>query len=448
MRDLTLPRWTRLVISFVAAVVMGLFCSVVLSGEKITPAGVISASISFALVYAVALALLSLSRETELMSGFTFAVLAMATLVFIRVCLLYYHSADYTTFLVRWVESLRNMKVAEALSTPVGDYNVPYLYLLLIISRIPAPDIVFIKAISCIFDMLLGYSVMLCVRRFTESKGICLLSFILTCAIPTVILNGSMWAQCDSIYGFFCVMTVYYALCGRGRPAMIMFGLAFAFKLQAIFLAPAIIICLFVGRIKLRHLVWFPIVNLLAVLPSVICGRNIVDVFSIYLKQTQNYPSLDMNAPTVFRFVFNVEFDWFNMLGIMFAGFGVLCMLYFAFYKRDRIDARALLAFFWLSAMAVPYFLPRMHERYFFVADVLSLALFIVARKLWYVPVITIFSSFVAYAYFLFKGVTLVNYIWVAFALLIVIALVIKDLYKYMNSLPEQKKACEVAQNG
>ena len=451
MRDIAIPRSIRLVMSLAAVIVMGVFCATTLAGQMVTQSGIITTSISFALIYGVALVLLSFSKETEQASGFTFAVLAMATLVFIRVCLLYYQSADYTTFLVNWVESLRQMNLVKALSTPLGDYNLSYLYLLFIISKIPAPDLVLIKALSCLFDILLGFAVMKCVSVFTKSNGIRLLSFVLTCAIPTVILNGSMWAQCDSIYGFFCVMAVYYALVGRGRPAMIMFGVAFAFKLQAIFLVPAIIICLFIGKIKLRHLLWFPIVNVLAVLPAVVCGRGIIDVFSIYLKQTQNYPSLDMNAPTVFRFVFNVEFEWFNMLGIMLAGFGVLCMLYFAFYKRNKIDNRALLTFFWLSAMAVPYFLPRMHERYFFVADVLSLVLFIVARKLWYVPVITIFSSFVAYAYFLFKGVTLVNYIWVAFALLIVITLVIKDVYKYMNSVPNVANSAEdkeVAENG
>ena len=358
---------------------------------------------------------------------------------------MYYASSDYTTFLSNWVKDLKNMPLASALSTPVGDYNVPYLYILLFISRIPASDLVLIKAVSCLFDVLLGYSVMLVTREITKSKSVSLLAFVITLAIPTVILNGAMWGQCDSIYAFFCVMTLYFVLRKRGIMAVVMFSLAFSFKLQTVFLFPAIIICLFIGRIKPLHLVAFPIINLLMVLPSVICGRNILDVFMIYFKQTQNYPSLDMNAPTIFRFVFNVNFEWFNMLGIMLGGFGVLCLLYFAFIKRDKIDDRALVTFFYLSALTVPYLLPRMHERYFFVADVLSLALFLIARKLWYVPLVTIFASFVAYAYYLFGGVTLVNYIYVAFALLVIIILVVKDLYKYLNASAVMNKE---AQNG
>ena len=333
------------------------------------------------------------------------------------------------------------MPIGSALSTPVGDYNVPYLYILLIISRIPASDLVLIKAVSCLFDILLGFAVMLVTREITKSKSISLLAFVITIAIPTVILNGAMWGQCDSIYAYFCVMTLYFVLRKKGSAAIIMFSLAFSFKLQTVFLLPAIIICLFIGRVKPLQLVWFPIVNLIMVLPAVICGRSIFDVFMIYFKQTQNYPSLDMNAPTIFRFVFNVDFEWFNMLGIMLAGFGVLCLLYFAFIKRDKIDNRALITFFYLSALSVPYLLPRMHERYFFVADVLSVLVFLVARKLWYVPVINIFASFIAYAYYLFGGVTIVNYIYVAILLMVIILLVIKDLYKYLNACSVGKEA-------
>lgn len=444
MKDITLPRGIKFLVSAFASVVMGLFCAVVLSGETIMLSTLIVTAVSFSLIYLVALLLLSFAKETDNISGFCFGVLSVATLVFIRVCLLYFASADYNTFLSHWVEDLKNMSVVSALSTPVGDYNVPYLYILLIISRIPASDLVLIKAVSCLFDILLGYAVMLVTREITKSKSISLLAFVITIAIPTVILNGAMWGQCDSIYAYFCVMTLYFVLRKKGAASVIMFSLAFSFKLQTVFLLPAVIICLFIGRIKPLHLVWFPIVNLVMVLPSVVCGRNIFDVFMIYFKQTQNYPSLDMNAPTIFRFVFNVDFEWFNMLGIMLAGFGVLCLLYFAFIKRDKIDNRALITFFYLSALAVPYLLPRMHERYFFVADVLSVLVFLVARKLWYVPVINIFASFVAYAYYLFGGVTIVNYIYVAFALMVIILLVIKDLYKYMNTYSVGKEA----QNG
>lgn len=434
MKDLAIPRFMKLGISAAAAIVMGIFCAAVLVGQQASLSYIITTSVAFSIIYLVALLLLSYREETDMLSGFTFAVLSMATLVFIRVCLLYYASADYNNFLAHWVNDFKNMSVVDALSTPIGDYNVPYLYILLIIAKIPAPDLVLIKAVSCLFDILLGYAAMLITRKLTDSKSISLLAFILTTAIPTVILNGSMWGQCDSIYGFFCLMILYYALCKKGAKAMIMFSLAFAFKLQAMFLIPALIICLFIGNIKLRHLIFFPIVNLLAVLLTVVCGRNLFEVLTIYFRQTQNYPSLDMNAPTIFRFVFNVNFDWFNMLGIMLGGFGVLCLLYFAFIKRDRIDNRALVTFFYLSAIAVPYFLPRMHERYFFVADLLSFVLFLAVRKLWYVPLINIFASFVAYAYYLFYGVTIINYVYVAFALLVIIILVIKDLYKYLNT--------------
>ena len=47
MRDLTLSRPIKLAVSLIAAIVMGVFCSVVLSGEEVSTAGIISVSISF-----------------------------------------------------------------------------------------------------------------------------------------------------------------------------------------------------------------------------------------------------------------------------------------------------------------------------------------------------------------------------------------------------------------
>ena len=442
MRGYEINRTVKLILSAVAAVVMAVFISAsYIIGENGAGANeVLPSAICFSLIYLVALVILSFAKETDDIVRFGFAALGLATLIFIRVCMVYYQSADYTTFLVNWVESMRKMSVLDVMRTPIGDYNMPYLYILLIISRIPASDLVLIKAVSCLFDVLLAFAVLKCSRLLIKSEKICLLSFILTLAIPTVILNGSMWSQCDSIYAFFIVMTFYFALKKKGTLAIIMFALAFSFKLQAVFLFPAVAACLMSGRIKARHLLFFPATALAAVAPVLVCGRSFADTFSVYFNQTQNYPSLDMNAPTVYRFVFNVSFEHFNTAGIMLAGFGALCLIYMAYEKRDRIDNTSLLMFFYLSMLALPYFLPRMHDRYYFVADVLSLLVFLCNRKLWYVPIINIFSSFVAYAYFLFAGVTVVNYIYLSIALLIMIAVCIRELYRRLRDTAPLKR--------
>ena len=47
--------------------------------------------------------------------------------------------------------------------------------------------------------------------------------------------------------------------------------------------------------------------------------------------------------------------------------------------------------------MGIPYFLPHMHERYFFVADILTLALAVAAPEYMVLPVLTQFASLLGY---------------------------------------------------
>ena len=431
MKELRLRRFYKILVACVAAVVMLMFTTAyTVMKSKVAFTSALAVGIPFTLVYMLALFFAVIMPETDGISGFALAVLGFATLVFIRVCLVYYRSGDYNSFLVHWVEQMRGLSPIQAIETPIGDYNVPYLYVLLLISRIPVSDLVLIKAFSCVFDVLLAYSAALCARKLLRSEAATVLTLVLTAAVPTVVLNGAMWGQCDSVYAFFCVMTLYFILQKKGWLAMLFYSFAFSFKLQAIFLLPAIVICLFAEKLRPIHLVMFPAGFIGTALPALLCGRSFSDTFMIYFRQTQTYGSLDLNAPTVYRFVANVDDKIFSAAGVMLGGLVALCFIYFGFRLRDRIDDRLLVKLFFISALLIPYFLPRMHERYYFVADILSVLYFLVDRKRWYVPFITVFTSFVSYAYYLFGGITLVNYVWLSTALLILLIICLRDVYR------------------
>ncbi len=417
MKDIYLPKKIKAAVFAAALIAMVPFMVITCGFEGADAAAV---GIAFGLIYAVAAAILILSRSTDRISSFLFALFALSALVYIRVMLLYYRSGDYNNFLVHWVGDMRGMSAAEAMRTPIGDYNMPYMYLLLFISRMPCDDIILIKAFSCLFDVLLAWAVMLTVGHLTGSKTKSLVSFFALLALPTVTLNGAMWGQCDAIYAFFCVLTFYLLLKKRGSLAMLALSAAFSVKLQTVFIFPAVICCLFTKKLRFRDLVWFPAGFAAASLPALIAGRSFADTFMIYINQTQNYASLDMNCPTVFRFVYNVEFDNFNAVGIMLGGLAALTVVYAGWRLRRRTDGITMLKLFCLSAISVVYFLPRMHERYYFLADVFTLMLVFAEFKLWYVPAATVLSSFVAYAYYLFGGVTLIDYRWLSLGLLAV----------------------------
>ena len=153
---------------------------------------------------------------------------------------------------------MKGLSAGKALTEKIGDYNMPYLYFLLGVSRAETSSLVLIKWFSCIFDFVTAFFVMKCVGLKTENKSLLYFSFILTAALPTVFINSAYWAQCDSILTAFCIMSVYFALRGNGIGAAVSYALAFSIKLQAIFILPVIVICFIVKKIKLWHAVLIP----------------------------------------------------------------------------------------------------------------------------------------------------------------------------------------------
>jgi len=62
------------------------------------------------------------------------------------------------------------------------------------------------------------------------------------------VMNSGVWGQCDSIYATFCAASLVSLVRGRPWAASAWFGVAFAFKLQAIFLLPVLVGVLLVSR--------------------------------------------------------------------------------------------------------------------------------------------------------------------------------------------------------
>ena len=195
----------------------------------------------------------------------------------VRLFCMDYETLDYTVFLSRWIDFFRENGGFSALSQSVGNYNVPYLYFLSAISYVNISSLHLIKLLSVLFDLVLAYYAMRIVGLFAADPVRRLVAFFVVLFLPTVILNGALWGQCDSIYASFAVMSVYYALTGKPVRSVAAIALSFSFKLQAVFLMPIFLVFLFTKRIKIRHLAVFPAVYFIMVLPAVLLGRPLLD---------------------------------------------------------------------------------------------------------------------------------------------------------------------------
>ncbi len=418
----------RLPIALLLGGIMFLFIMLTGSTCGILKEDLVLTSLLFSLLYLAVICVFAALKEFDDITLLFIAAL-VAALICIRVSLLHFASRDYNVFLSGWLSQMREHKGFEALRVQIGDYNMPYLYFLFILSKFNLPDLILIKWFSCIFDFVCAIFVMKCVGlKFQSAKGK-IVSFLTALALPTVLMNSSYWGQCDSVLAAGVIASFYFVLKGNGRWATIMFALAFSFKLQAIFVLPAFIVAIVVGKVKLKDLIYFPLTFIATLLPAILAGRSIVDSLSVYFMQTRQYPELTLNAPSVYQLISsNVSFESFNFLGIMLTGFAALLLVYLCFVFKDKIGQKQLITIFFLSSLLLPFLLPRMHERYFFIADIMSIIFLFYNPKRWYLSFITVFASYNACANYLSGGNLLVEQKYCAIALLITIILLTKEL--------------------
>jgi len=364
-----------------------------------------------------------------------------------RYLLIGYESGDYRQWLSWWMEHFRDNGGFLALRYPVGNYNMPYLYFLALFSYIPIRDLYLITLLSTLFDVIMAWYVMRLVGLFTECQVRKFAAFFAVLLLPTVVLNSSMWGQCDSIFTAFLVMSVFYALSKRPSLSVITVTIAFAFKLQAIFLMPIFFIFLVKRYVKIRHLLLFPAVYLLTALPAILFGREPVSTILFYLYQAGTVgTALTNNAPSIFTLTITSGLNplapaHLVRLGIM-AGFVFIFAVY-AITCRPKVKLTkemALLSAFVLS-LGVPFFLPHMHDRYFYTAEVLAVAVGMVwLPKLVLIP-LTQFASLLAYHFFLAPGgpPRILPLQWGALAMGIALLLGLWPLWRGCVDFPRRK---------
>ena len=139
---------------------------------------------------------------------------------------------------------------------------------------------------------------------------------------------------------------------------------------------------------------------MLSVVPAWLGGGPVHDLLTVYLRQASEYPALTMHAPTIFAFVEAPQTaaaqDRLAWGGMLLAGLAALGVIALTYASRER-SPRQLVLLSLLSVVAVPYFLPHMHERYFYLADVMSVLYAWYRPQAWYLPVIIVTASLFAY---------------------------------------------------
>ena len=342
-----------------------------------------------------------LHREGLLQTAGAMAVtvIAVSLAFMLRIRYLSYATGDYNDFLRHWVQYFRQNGGFRGLSGSVGNYNLPYLYFLALFSYIDVYDLHLIKLLSIAFDVVLAFASMKLVGVVTKSESKRLFCFLGVLMLPTVIINGALWGQCDSIYTAFAVLALWLALDDRPAASMVCMTLSFSFKLQAVFIMPVYFILLFTKRVSFKHFFLFPATYFVIVLPAVVMGRPLIDAVMLYYNQIGSTGTgLNYNSPSIYAFI-SGQFTPGLLSGIgIFLAFGFVLVIFAWLYRRrENVSNFVVILAAALFCVAVPFFLPHMHDRYFFMADVFTLIVAVLAPKYFVMPLLGSFASLICY---------------------------------------------------
>jgi Gpi18-like mannosyltransferase len=368
-------------------------------------------------------------------------LIPFCALILVRLSVFDYITLDYENFLSPWVQFYRENGGFAGLGTAQGNYNVPYLTWLALFSYFPIFDLYLIKLLSLIFDAVLAYFLFKLASLLTDSPGGRVVCFLTAMVLPTVILNGAVWGQCDSIYAAFCAGALYFALREpktmklrrnwvriNSIVAYAFAAIALSYKLQAIFVMPVIIPLLIAKKVRLKYLWVFPAVYIISVSPALLAGRGFIDTLTIYISEAGSVgDGLNYNSPSFFALRWNwPNPDMWASLGLVAAAAVCALAAYLAYFNRKRLTTESLMTLACILAVGVPLFLPHMHDRYFVLADVLILPLAI--KKVRRIPlvVMTGFASVLGYyAYLRMQWLLTMNYGF--YALVIVFAALVAE---------------------
>jgi len=220
----------------------------------------------------------------------------------------------------------------------------------------------------------------------------------------------------------------------------VMMALSFGFKLQAVFILPVCAVLWLKGKFRLRHFLIFPLSYVILVLPAVIAGRPFIETLTLYTSQTGSIGSgLNYNSPSVFAIITDVkDTELASKIAIVCAFGYMLALLLIALIKRRSLSNTALMIFAALFAVGIPFILPHMHDRYFFIADVLALGFGVIFPKLFAVPILVQFASLLGYHAYL-KMQFLLPMRDGACALLLTILLLIMFIIYHFPAISQEK---------
>lgn len=330
-----------------------------------------------------------MNKENRKQIFIKYAILSAVSLaaLYIRCLGLDVISGDFQNCLNVWHLEIENAGPGlNALLHYTGDYAMPYAFVIWLLGKLPMPFLYSLKGFHILFDFLLAVMAGKIVKKLKPASdyGFCL-GYGVTLLLPNVIFNSSFWGQSDGLCAAFLLAAFYYWLEERYRIMMLMFGIAFSFKLQAVFFLPFLMIVYWQGRkFSVLHFLLIPLIMLVMNIPAMMAGYPPSITFAKYIGQTGEYPWLYYFYPNLW-FFFQARPYYLFGAGAMLLTVSALLLFVVILIRKGVVPNRSNgLAIALWSAYTCCFFLPSMHERYGYFCEILAVLLALIhVRSLW-----------------------------------------------------------------
>lgn len=291
------------------------------------------------------------------------------------------HTPDMTAYLVPWLETIRERGVMSAFAEPFSNYMPSYLYLLALFSPLAGwlDPISVIKLLSAAGTVALALAMHRLLAALDADQRVQWATLVFV--LPSVAFNALMMGQCDAIYVAACVMGVAMALERRHLAMFVWCGIAVAFKAQAVLIAPFFLALAIRRRVPFHYWLAAPAALLAVMLPALLAGWPPADLATVYFRQAGTFSNdIARNAPNIWSLAGAISPGHApKLFGVALAAAIAAAVAYVARMQVVRFDKAGLVGMAALAALLTAGLLPRMHERYFLLADILILA-FAIAR--------------------------------------------------------------------
>ena len=344
----------------------------------------------------------------------------------VRLPFISFKSTDYIWFLSGWYNQIASEGYRTALEDTSINQVVYSSFIAVAVSLFPYYKLLSIKLISIIFDFILAFFVYKCVGIRYQSKAIPILAALTTLLAPTVILNSAMWGQNDAIYTAFLIACLYALLADRQAWAFVAFGLSLSIKLQAIFITPLFLWLLIKKKVNWRYFFFAPLGYLITILPLWLIGIPLDRLLFTHIREYRSWVDNKFNMPNLYQWISESYLPYTLSIVIAIA---IVLIIAFIFSKTSlemtREDLIVYLAA--LSVITVPFFLPRMHDRYLYPADIITIILAFYRPRYWYIAVLISLTSLNTYLIQQFE-IVVIPLKWLAIIPLSIFVVLVRQL--------------------